>query len=448
MPLIETVTYPDCVNPDEVRETCDYIRFLNRSTGLVRTGIGAGRQDVNVSCRGGSRVEIKGVAHSKWIPELTHNEAFRQWALLKIRELLKEKIQNTDNWKITSLELNGSNSPKNERIKSAFKNKQKVVAVNLPGFKGILSHFTQPGKSFSDELNDRLKVIACLIPPFMADSEEFEPRISKADFEMVASELNAKEEDAQIIFWGPQADVATALETIEERCKMAFAGIPNETRKSFENGTTIFERVLPGADRMYPDTDTAPLPLKNSYIEELQRNLPNDIIERYRQLKEWGIPEDTYTYIFSKNLYPLVNRLITELEVKPVTAGTIIGHKLKYVEGRYLRSSDFNYKIIFAMFKFMKERNIDFDLAERIMPIVYEHPRMDFDSVLESFKFKKVPADKIISHIPFLRNKWAETKRKDNVTNESNWIMGQLRYEALGNISLNELRNQINNTKS
>jgi glutamyl-tRNA(Gln) amidotransferase subunit E len=71
MPLIETVTYPEMVNPDEVREACDYIRFLNRSTGLVRTGIGAGRQDVNVSCRGGHRVEIKGVAHTKWIPELT-----------------------------------------------------------------------------------------------------------------------------------------------------------------------------------------------------------------------------------------------------------------------------------------------------------------------------------------------------------------------------------------
>jgi glutamyl-tRNA(Gln) amidotransferase subunit E len=58
MPLIETVTYPDCSNPEEVKEACNYIRFLNRSTGTVRTGIGAGREDVNVSCRGGSR-EIK-----------------------------------------------------------------------------------------------------------------------------------------------------------------------------------------------------------------------------------------------------------------------------------------------------------------------------------------------------------------------------------------------------
>ena len=92
MPLIETVTYPDMKNPDEVMEAANYIRFLNRSTGKVRTGIGAGREDVNVSCKGGTRVEIKGVSHNKWIPELTHNECFRQWALLIIREKLRKKI--------------------------------------------------------------------------------------------------------------------------------------------------------------------------------------------------------------------------------------------------------------------------------------------------------------------------------------------------------------------
>src|SRR6056297_2289037 len=105
MPLIETVTYPDCVNPDEVKETCDYIRFLNRSTGKVRTGIGAGREDVNVSCRGGTRVEVKGVAHTKWIPDLTHVESFRQWALLHVRDELKRRIKDTRKWKIQSKQL-------------------------------------------------------------------------------------------------------------------------------------------------------------------------------------------------------------------------------------------------------------------------------------------------------------------------------------------------------
>ena len=92
MPLIETVTHPECLTPDELREAAEYIRFLNRSTGKVRTGMGAAREDVNVSCKGGTRIEIKGVSHNRWIPELSHIEAFRQWALLNIRKVLLSRL--------------------------------------------------------------------------------------------------------------------------------------------------------------------------------------------------------------------------------------------------------------------------------------------------------------------------------------------------------------------
>ncbi|MEZ5083826.1 MAG: Glu-tRNA(Gln) amidotransferase subunit GatE [Bacteroidales bacterium] len=443
MPLIETVTYPDCVNPDEVQEACDYIRFLNRSTGLVRTGIGAGRQDVNVSCRGGSRVEIKGVAHTKWIPELTHNEAFRQWALLQIRENLKNMIKDTDKWKMTFVELIGKTAPEEENINAAFKNNHKVYAVNLPGFKGSFSHFTQPGKMFADEISDRLKVIACLEKPFMIHSEELTPVMKEKKWEKIQSLLEAKEDDAQIIFWGPEQDIKTALETIEERCQMAFDGVPNETRKSFEDGTTIFERVLPGADRMYPDTDTAPLPLANDYIESLTKDLPTEIIDRYHQLKKWNIPEDTYTYIFSKNLYPLIEHLIVDLKFDPVFTGTFIGHTYKFVEGHYKTPDDCCNEIIINLFKYLRENSLQPELAKYMMPVIYQHPKMDFDSVLESIKFKKIKEEDIISLIPLLKKKFQETCKVNTPENERNWIMGQLSKKAIGNMALNKLAEQL-----
>jgi len=446
MPLIETVTYPDCVNPDEVKETCDYIRFLNRSTGLVRTGIGAGRQDVNVSCRGGSRVEIKGVAHTKWIPELTHNEAFRQWALLKIRDKLLNKIKDHKNWKITSVELNNKIfKVKNEFVKEAFLNNFKVIAVNLPGFKNILSFFTQPGKMFADEIEERLKVIACLEKPFMFHSEQFEP--AEYTYDEVHTLLKSKPGDALLVFWGPEEDIKTALETIEERCLMAFEGVPNETRKSFENGTTIFERVLPGADRMYPDTDSAPIPLANELIEKLGKQLPKDIIERYHQLKEWNIPEDTYTYIFSRDHFQLIEKIIKTLNIDPVYVGTFFGHTLKFVEGHYTAAETFNYKIIFAMFRYLQQQNIEIELAKYMLPVVYEFPKMDFDSVLESINFKKIPKDKIVSHIPFLKKKFSEVRRSDESKDEFDWIMGELKEGAIGNISMKELFNYVINKK-
>lgn len=444
MPLIETVTYPDCVNPDEVKEACDYIRFLNRSTGKVRTGMGAGRQDVNVSCRGGSRVEIKGVAHTKWIPELTHNECFRQWALLKIKEKLLKKFQDPEKWEMKHefLKFHSYNF-KYQPLKDAKKSGHRIYGVNLPGFKGLLSHFTQPGKVFANEISDRLKVIACIEKPNMTHSEDLEKVVSDDDFQMIATLFGAGEDDAQIIFWGPEEDIKTAIETIEERCRMAFEGVPNETRKSFEDGTTIFERVLPGADRMYPDTDTAPIPLENDYINSLGKNLPEDISERYSRLKKWNIPEDTYTYIFSKNLFPLIERIITELEIDPKFTGTFIGHHLKFVEGHHTNGLGFNYKSIYAMFKFLKDNGLDYELAKKMIPVIYEHPKMDFESVLTSFKFKRVDKESILSRISFLNNKFDEIKRHDKNENAVKWIMGELREIALGNINMSELSKNI-----
>ncbi|MCK4718417.1 MAG: Glu-tRNA(Gln) amidotransferase GatDE subunit E, partial [Thermoplasmata archaeon] len=100
IPLVETVTYPDMKTPAEVAEAAHYIRFLTRSTGKVRTGIGAAREDVNVSIRGGTRAEIKGVAHISYIPELVHNEAFRQKSFLEIRDELLARMPDWQDWKI------------------------------------------------------------------------------------------------------------------------------------------------------------------------------------------------------------------------------------------------------------------------------------------------------------------------------------------------------------
>lgn len=447
MPLIETVTYPDCVNPDEVKEACDYIRFLNRSTGKVRTGIGSGRQDVNVSCRGGSRVEIKGVAHTRWIPELTHNEAFRQWSLLLLKEQLKLKITDPANWRIESRPL----IPDDDQLMyaplaQAIARKQPVMLIRLPGFKGALSHFTQPGKCFADEISDRLKVIACLEKPNLLHSEMLKEEIPSAEWKQFARKAAAGYDDALILVWGPEADIPTALETIEERCRMAFEGIPPETRKSFADGTTIFERVLPGADRMYPDTDSAPIPLDDKLISTLGKNLPTDIIQRYQQLQQWAVPEDTFTFILSKNLYPLLERIVNDFQYQPSMVGTFIGHRLKNLMGKK-NNSRFKPGKIYHLFEFLKTENLDPVLAWHMLPILMEHPRIEFESALTIMKFKRVADADIKSKISTLLQKFVPIKGKTDPKHRQNWIMGQLRKTAAGNINLTHLANYIISTE-
>lgn len=80
-------------------------------------------------------------------------------------------------------------------------------------------------------------------------------------------------EDAFLVLWMPEEDAATAAREVLIRAREALEGIPAETRQAHADGTTGFERILPGPDRMYPDTDTPPLPLADSMVAEVRAHL-------------------------------------------------------------------------------------------------------------------------------------------------------------------------------
>ncbi|MDH4157699.1 MAG: Glu-tRNA(Gln) amidotransferase subunit GatE [candidate division Zixibacteria bacterium] len=444
MPLIETVTYPDMLTPDEAAEAGHYLRFLARSTGKVRTGIGAAREDVNVSISGSVRVEIKGISRIARIPLLTHNEAFRHKALLLIRDRLKKSVADQNNWAIASRDvdyefLHSDYAP----LAEARRNDWRVTAVNLPGYAGILSHFTQPGQTFADELEGRVKVIACLERPNLIPSEQLEPVLADKEWLRIRSLLQAGDNDAQVIIWGPSRDVDTALETIEERCQLAFQGVPNETRKGLPNGQTIFERVLPGPDRMYPDTDSAPIRIAEDLIEKVRLNLPVPVSERLRQLRDWQVPDDTYHYLLRNNVTGIIEKAAAELHQDAKFVGTLLGHTLKHIEGKYPTSAGFTYNRVYELLRFLAEKELEPELAKEMLPVVYRHPNMDLESVLTTIGYKTNSLEQVLELIPVLKEKFRQINRSRNPHAYLSWVMGNLRDHAIGNIPLRDLKERV-----
>ncbi len=439
IPLIEMVTYPEMLTPDEAAEAGHYLQYLARSSGKVRTGIGAGRQDVNVSITGGTRVEIKGVAHIKWIPELTHNEAFRQKALLQIKEILHKEIADLSAWKVSSTELS-EELLKNVSTEKRVSGDTKIIAVNLPHFDGVLSFFTQPGQTFAEELSQRLKVIACLDHPNMVDSERTGDESLKEVFDKAARQLGAARGDSQVVIWGPAEDMKEAIETIEERCQLAFQGVPNETRKALADGTTIFERVLPGPDRMYPDTDSAPISIEEDLIQKCRKALAVPVDQRMAQLKDWSVPADTYDFIFRNNLMPLIEKLVEECGLSPVYSACLFGHTVKNLEGKGGAGRKFDYGRVFELCHFVVSKSLDKDIIKHLLPLVHMHPEMDLPSVLTISDYKSFTEEEVIARIPDLRQRFGGSNARSDQTAEIDWLMGKLRIVAVGNVSLNKSR--------
>jgi glutamyl-tRNA(Gln) amidotransferase subunit E len=342
MPLIEVVTYPDMRTPEECAAVGEVIRKLCRSTGRVRTGYGAAREDVNVSVRGGTRIEIKGVPQLTRIPRLIYNEAFRQCSLLRIREELHRRGITPETfaatWRdVTRLVGNTTYEP----LRAALSEGHEVRAIVLRGFGGLLAEPTQEHTTFAREFSDRIRVIACLTRlPNMVHSDTASDTLAGKHWKEIRRKLRAEAEDAVILVWGSAMDVETACLEIANRGREATVGVPSDTRQANRDGTNGFERVLPGPERMYPDTDLPPLEIDEARRQRIRARMPQYFWEREERYRKLGIPADTISELAISPRADLFEKLIAGGRVNPVFAAVVLVQRFRAWRREGLRPDD------------------------------------------------------------------------------------------------------------
>ncbi|MCX6092879.1 MAG: Glu-tRNA(Gln) amidotransferase GatDE subunit E, partial [Candidatus Bipolaricaulota bacterium] len=411
---------------DEAAEAANYIRYLARSTRHVNVGIGAAREDVNVSVEGGTRVEIKGVQHIRWIPELTHNEAFRQKALLLVRDELARRVADSKAWDAVHVSLSAEDAA---RLVPVVPDGASVAVIGLPQFAGLLSFVTNPGRTLADEISDRLKVVACVEKPNMIHSDAPEP-LSAAAWKDLRKRVGAKAGDAVLVAWGPEADLKTAVETVTERCQLAFAGVPNETRKGLPNGTTIFERVLPGPDRMYPDTDSSPIPIEDEAVEAARARLPQTVASQMELLRSWRAPEDVHAYVLRRNLCPLVEQLIAD-GLDSAAASTLVGHRVRRAMGdREVDAERVRWAVAEA-----RARKLPGDATRDLAVLALLESAASFDELLAMAAYRAATAKDVRAEIR-RQVKSRDVRRPEALVSV---VMGRVRALAWGNVPLAEV---------
>ncbi len=334
IPLIETVTYPDMRAPREVAEVAELLRELARSTGKVRTGIGRARQDVNVSVEGGTRVEIKGVHRIPYIPRLTHFEALRQWNLLELRDEMRKRGVTKETIKSAVADVAATlKSTCFQPIRQALDRGWRVMAVGLAEFKGLLTFPLQPARDLASEISDRVRVIACLDElPNIIHSEMKDSPLSSSEWREVSAALGLRKNDVSVIVWGDPRDSETAVGEIIIRAGEAADGIPNETRQAFPSGINGFERILPGPDRMYPDTDMPPVPLAGERIERVKGRLPLTPWERRERYRKLGLSREIIKDLVINHRAGLFEKAVESLPIKPSLAAVVLSQMMKHLQ--------------------------------------------------------------------------------------------------------------------
>ena len=284
IPLIEIGTAPDIKTPEQALETAKKIGLLLRSLPTCKRGLGTIRQDLNVSIIGGERIELKGAQDLKLIPLYIELEAKRQHELLKLKEELKTiKLE-----PLTIIDLTEtlSSSPSKIIVKTVEK-KGKVLGFKLQEFKGLLGRELQPNYRLGREFSGRAKIKAGVGGIFHSD-ELPNYGITESDILLINQTLKCKETDAFILVADSELKANLALKAVHERASELWIGIPKEVRKANPDGTSSYMRPMPGAARMYPETD---VPLIKPQTKNII--LPETIEEKTaRYQKQWNLSKD------------------------------------------------------------------------------------------------------------------------------------------------------------
>jgi glutamyl-tRNA(Gln) amidotransferase subunit E len=274
VPLVEIGTRPDISSPAEARAAAARIGMLLRSTGAVKRGLGTIRQDVNVSIAEGARVEIKGVQDLDGIESIVRNEARRQDALVDLAAALRERdaavgdpVDVGDVFADTDSGVIGG----------ALSSGGRVLAVRLAGFDGLVGREIQPDRRLGTEFADHAKRHGA---GGVFHTDELPAYgVTEAEVESLRAAVGAGDDDAVALVADDPGTAELAAEAVAERARTAVEGVPEETRGANDDGTTRYLRPLPGAARMYPETDVPPVEPDPTDVETPE--LLTDRADRY-----------------------------------------------------------------------------------------------------------------------------------------------------------------------
>ncbi|MHA1784829.1 MAG: Glu-tRNA(Gln) amidotransferase subunit GatE [Candidatus Helarchaeota archaeon] len=390
IPLIEIGTHADIKHPLQAREVAETLGMICRMTGKVQRGLGTIRQDVNVSIKGGARIEVKGLQDLRMVTKLVENEVLRQVNLLKIKDELISKG-------ITKFSLNIEDYTRyfaksdSKIIKNVLKNKGKILGTIIPKFSGFMKRIIFEKKTFAKELVDYSKAHG--VRGFIHSDEKLENYKLTKEFEDIRRKNNLKDEDLILIMAGKKNEIKAALKAVIERINYCLIGIPEETRQAQIDGTTNYLRPLPGSARMYPETDIPPVIITDEYLKKIQENLPELPDEKKRRfVKELKLSDTLADQILRSHFLYTFEEIVRKYRnVKPtLIANTLISVpseiKKKYKEMDPNKIKDEHY---FQTFELINEDKIYPDSILEIILTLLKKPKKNALRVAEEKGFLK-----------------------------------------------------------
>jgi glutamyl-tRNA(Gln) amidotransferase subunit E len=301
IPLIEIATAPTIRDGVHARQIAARLGAFLRQTGRVKRGLGTIRQDLNVSVRGGSRIEVKGVQDLNSIPKVIEWEVRRQLRLLEVADKLRERGVQAKELSQPVVDLRATLARSESTVvKRILASGGVVVGVRMPGFHGLIGAQSKELPRLGRELSSYAKRESG-VGGILHGDELPGMGITEAEVAAVRNDLGCRPDDSFVLVADSEKKAKLALTAVLERAATALRGVPEEVRAAEADDTTTYLRPLPGAARMYPETDIPPVAVSPVRLKRLEASLPPLPEQEIASIQSrFGLGKEEATQIFEK----------------------------------------------------------------------------------------------------------------------------------------------------
>lgn len=399
IPLIEITTGPQIKTPNQAQEVAKELGNILRSLKETKRGLGTIRQDLNVSIENGSRVEIKGAQNLKLIPDIVEAEAKRQLIHLSILEELKSKKTFADNF--SDFEVyditNIMKKSESKVIKSNLsKENSGVFAVKLFNMKGILGTQLQENHRFATEISDRNKKRFHEIKGLFHLDEMPNYGITQAEVDNIIKQLKMSKEDNFIMLVARKELATESLNYILEIIADLLTEVPSEVRQVDPKGTlTKFLRAMPGAARMYPETDVREIEITKEYKQEIKNSLPELYNTKLNRLeKNWTIEKNKVEEILDRLSEEQVENLLKLSQKNANILYSILFEIPKDIKKREnIEPIDFKYELLESLLEQVSKNDLSLKVIRDLFVSLYNDNLSSVSNLEEYIKSKNLVSD-------------------------------------------------------
>jgi glutamyl-tRNA(Gln) amidotransferase subunit E len=442
MPLIEITTAADIIDPEHARDVAEQLGLLLMATKKVKRGLGTIRQDLNISIAKGARIEVKGIQSLSAISKVAELETLRQIGVLEVSEILHKRAKKSDLIHIQSVELSSLlTNGKSKMIQNQLNNKGCIKGVRLPGFHGLLKREqTRIGKDLAVYAG-----IASGIGGIIHSDEMPGYGLLEQEINDIKEQLQMGSDDAFVLAFGNEPMVDTALTAVLTRATMFFDGGPEEVRRSLPDNTTEYMRPLPGAARMYPETDVPPIRITKERLQRIK--LPEKPEEKRKRLATYyHLNEEQIKQLLSTGYEDEFERLGQQFpDLSNVILRTFL-NTFAELENEGIPTDEINEQIRIHVFTALSKGSCAKEAVPLLLKFLAQHPATSVGEAIQHCGVRSTGEEEIVQVV---RKIVAERKEfvKERGTNALGPLMGlvmkELRGKADGKLISKTLQEEI-----